>query len=141
MTVSQIINQTLWHELRETINKAYAADQSEDGQCLRDYAQNVSWSDALVNLLDREVANEKQHRKGRPTVAGFGPYVAAKLILFNNIVTGAKMADCPRATAFLVLRQTAVEAEVIGWLIRKHLDPAWVKAVESYDYAKLMQAA
>lgn len=140
MTTSQIINQTLWNELREAINKTYELDKSDDSQCLRDYAENISWSDALAELVGRETANERQHRSNRPSVPGFSCGTAARLILMNNVAKGARMDSMPSAMAFLVLRQTAVEAEVIGWLIRKHLDPNWIAAVENLDYAKLMAA-
>jgi hypothetical protein len=146
MTTSQIINQTLWNELRESINKAYAAPAERGSQdeheraCLRDYAENISWSDALSALAGRETANERQHRSNRPSVPGFSCSTAAKLILMTNVAQGAKAEAMPSATAFLVLRQTAVEAQVIGWLIRKHLDAKWIEAVENLDYAKLMAA-
>jgi hypothetical protein len=148
MTTTQIINNTLWRELRKSINRAYADCSKEsltqrlrdDLTCLRDYAENISWSDALEQLLERETLAEKQHR-GTRSVVGFSAGTAARLILMQNVVKGANMTKEPRATEFLVLRQTAVEAEVIGWIMGAWLDPNWIKAVESYDYAKLMKDA
>lgn len=142
MTASQIINQTLWSEMRQAINNAYAsAGDNQDLQCLRDYAEDISWSDDLQKLLDHETANEREHRRNRPSIPGFGCSTAARLIIMRNVSDGSKMEALPKATAFLVLRKTAVEAEVIGFLIREYLAPEWHKAVNSYDYAKLMAAA
>jgi len=144
MTSSQVINRTLWREFRDAINKAYAehgsdASSTNDFACLRDYAENISWSDSLGRLLDRETQNERQHRSNRPLVPGFSPATAARLILMENARKGTEMTDVPRSTAFLVLRQTAVEAEILGWIVRDYLPEPWRKAVASYDYAELMK--
>ena len=139
LTNTQIIS-NLWQELRQAINKAYAANTgTDDLGCLRDYTENISWPDSLAALLGRETANERQHRSNRPAVPSFGANAAAKLILMHNVAAGAKMTEMPKATAFLVMRQTAVEAEVIGWLIRTYLDLGWLDAVERLDYAELMK--
>lgn len=143
MTNTQIIR-NLWQEMRDAINQTYALsslDKSGDRACLRDYAENVSWSDDLQKLLHTEMANEREHRKGRPMVPGFGVGTAARLVLMTNVVKGSQMLELPRSTAFLVLRKTAVEAEVIGFLIKDQLAEAWVKAIESFDYAELMKAS
>ena len=143
MTNTQVIN-NLWQELRQAINKTYQdrpdPENNNDADCLRDYAENISWSDDLAALLGRETANERQHRSNRLSVPGFSAQTAAKLILMDNALRGAEMTEMPKATAFLVLRQTAVEAEVIGFLIKGNLWPAWRKTVKSYDYADLMKA-
>lgn len=148
MTNTQIIN-NLWQEFREAINQTYRSNDAtcrtggfnDDINCLRDYAEDVSWTDDLAALLGRETANERQHRSNRPQVIGFSAGTAAKLILMTNACKGAELTELPRATAFLVLRQTAVEAEVIGWLCRERLVEPWRRAVKSFDYAKLMQAS
>src|SRR4051812_33833466 len=129
MNNTQLINK-LWKEFRNAINVTYAVGartKNDDLQCLRDYAENISWSDDLAALLGRETANERQHRRNRPAVAGFSNETAAKLILMGNVAKGAMMAEMPKATAFLVLRQTAVEAEVIGFLCRHALTGEWCK--------------
>jgi hypothetical protein len=132
----------LWDELRGTINKAYAAaGDNEDLQALRDYAENVSWSDDLAALLGRETANERQHRRNRPTVPGFSAGTAAQCILMNNVRMGAEGDEMPSAVKFLVCRQTAIEAEVIGFLIRDYLSPEWCAAVNTLDYSELMKAS
>lgn len=140
---------TLWREMREAINKTYEtasknssfATQSTDATCLRDYAENISWSDDLAGLLGRESANERQHRSNRPSVPGFSVETASKLILMNNMLDGTVCAEMPSATTFLIFRKTAAEARVIGFLIREQLTPEWRDAVASMDYAKLMQSA
>jgi hypothetical protein len=141
MNTKQQIN-SLWKQFREAINSAYAeADKSRDenGICLRDYAEDISWSDNLSSLLDRETANERQHRSNRPSIPGFSAETAAKLILLGQASTGAQLKALPQSTAFLVFRQSAVEAQVIGFLARKYLPMEWRSAVNELDYAKLMQ--
>jgi hypothetical protein len=131
-----------WQEFRQAINSAYAErdkKRDENGICLRDYAENISWSDNLATLLDRETANERQHRSNRPSIPGFSAETAAKLILLGQASTGAQLKALPQSTAFLVFRQSAVEAQVIGFLARKHLPMEWRTAVKALDYAKLMQ--
>lgn len=135
---------TLWEDFRAAINAAYAEaekSRNDDGLCLRDYAENISWSDALRDLLARETANERQHRSTRPSVAGFSAETAAKLILMHQAGTGAVASEMPRATAFLVFRQSAVEAQVLGFIVNKHLSVDWRVALAELDYAKLMQPA
>ena len=134
----------LWDEFRVAINTAYAEaeksrEHEDDGRCLRDYAENITWSDNLAALLGRETANERRHRTNRPSIKGFSKETAAKLILMNNAKDGAKMAELPKSTYFLVFRQTAVEAEVIGFLARKYLLTTWRDAVVALDYAELMK--
>lgn len=146
MTTKSEIN-TLWQEFRQAINTTYANGQThsisdrpeDDATCLRDYAENISWSDDLAALLGRESAEERRHRASRPSVAGFSIETAAKLLIMENARTGAEMPEMPRATAFLVLRQTAVEAEVIGYLVREQLTEAWKSQVKALDYSKLMK--
>jgi len=133
----------LWNEMRKAINQAYAiADKArdDDGTCLRDYAENISWSDSLSALLGRESAAERQHRSNRPSVLGFSIETAAKLILMEQMKNGAEAENMPRATAFLVFRKTAIEAQVIGYLIHRQLTKEWCEAVSSLDYAELMKA-
>jgi hypothetical protein len=84
----------LWEQFRTAINKAYAeADKSHDeyGTCLRDYAENISWSDDLAGLLGRETANERQHRNNRPSVPGFSTETAAKVLIMSAANRGSKM--------------------------------------------------
>jgi hypothetical protein len=134
----------LWDGFREAINSAYAeADKTrnEDGICLRDYVEDISWSNNLANLLAREVVNEKRHRSNRPSIPGFSPETAAKLILMNQAADGAIKKQLPLSTAFLVFCQTAVEAQVIGFLTKRHLSQDWYTHLGTLDYAKLMQAA
>jgi hypothetical protein len=141
MSTKQTVN-NLWQDFRKAINSAYAeADKSrnEDGICLRDYAENISWSDNLSTLLDREIANERRYRSNRPSVPGFSAETAAKLILLGQASHGAQLKALPQSTAFLVFRQSAVEAQVIGFLVRKYLPMEWRTAVKALDYAKLMQ--
>jgi hypothetical protein len=133
---------TLWDGFRTAIDAAYKeADKKRDdnGTCLRDYAQNISWSDALAGLLSRETANERQHRRNEPPVPSFSPETAAKLILMNQAHDGARLRTMPRATEFLVFRQSAAEARVIGFLAKRFLPMGWREAIAGLDYSKLMQ--
>ena len=76
----------------------------------------------------------------RPSVPSFSVGTAAKLLVMENARKGAAMDEMPKACAFLVLRKTAVESEVIGFLARKHLSAEWQAAVNGLDYAELMKA-
>jgi hypothetical protein len=133
----------LWSQFRASINAAYAEASKaneEDGICLRDYAENISWSDDLAGLLGRESAEERRHRSNRPSLPTFSVDTAAKLLIMENARKGAEMSEMPRASAFLVLRKTAVESEVIGYIARKHLSAEWREAIRKLDYAELMKA-
>lgn len=138
-TTKQKVN-TLWEEFRKAINATYHDGQAtvEDCSCLRDYVEELSWHDDLAKLLGRETANERQHRRGEQTPSDFSVDTASKLILMNCASKGAKRDAMPKASEFLVFRQTAVEAEVIGWLVRDHLDAVWHEELAKMDYAKLM---
>lgn len=128
-----------WQELRRAINAAWRTAKDER-TCLRDYAENISMTDAMASLLGRETANERQHRRNHPSPKGFSVDAAAKLILMNNVVDGIKRGELPASTMFLELRQTAVEAQVIGYLVRDKIHPSWIASIELMDYAKLMQS-
>ncbi len=132
-----------WAEFRRAIDKTYheATPGMGDGQALHDYVEDMSYSDDLSALLGRETANERQHRHNRPSPAGFSVGSAAMLILMRMAADGSELTEMPKASKFLTCRQTAVEAEVIGYLCRKNLSLAWREAVRVLDYAKLMQAA
>jgi hypothetical protein len=132
----------LWNQFRESINLAYADaenENSDDKRCLRDYAENISWSDSLNALLAREIENERQHRRNRPAVSGFSAETAAKLILMQQAKDGATALKIPNATSFLIFRQSAVESQVIGFIIKKYLTAEWRAELVELDYPKLMQ--
>ena len=139
MNTTQRIN-ALWDSLRDAIDQTYrTADVGNDvAGVLRDYARDISWHDDLRELLDRETANERQHRRDRPAVKDFSAKTAAQLLLMRNVVDGSEMRDCPPATDFLRYRKTVVEAQVLGWLIRANVADEWTAAVREFDYAKLM---
>jgi hypothetical protein len=133
---------TLWEDFRFAINAAYAESvktRDEELACLRDYAENISWSDNLARLLGREAAEERRHRSGRPAIKDFSIDSAAKLMIMHFAEQGAGMAELPKATGFLVYRQTAIESEVIGFLARVCLAQEWRESVKSLDYAELMK--
>jgi hypothetical protein len=137
----------LWDEMRTAINQTYGTGQTyaitdqtkDDVTCLRDYAENISWNDSLSGLLGRESAEERRHRSDRPSISGFSVETASKLILMGQVQHGAELKEMPRATAFLVFRKTAIEAQVIGYLIRGQLPKEWRETVSSLDYAELMK--
>ena len=137
MNTKQTID-SLWQELRNAINHAYKTEQ--DGKytkaALHDYAEDIGWTDAMSALLGRETANERRHRSNRPSVAGFSNESAAKLILMHNALEGADKDSLPPATDFLICRQTAIEAQVVGFLARVFLPLEWRQAVKALDYAK-----
>jgi hypothetical protein len=143
MSTAHKIN-TLWEQFRAAIDATYAdglsrGDVDSEAHALRDYAQYISCHDDLAALLGREAANERQHRRNSPhPIHKFTVGSAAKLILMQQASHGSKLSAMPPATLFLVARQTAVEAELIGYLCREHLTEGWRKELGSLDYAKLM---
>jgi len=44
-------------------------------------------------------------------------------------------------TVIFVWRQTAAEAQVVGFLSQRHLSEEWREHVKALDYAELMKAA
>jgi hypothetical protein len=147
LNTHQSINQ-IWEHFRDAIDAAYAASQSKefsgsayaDSSCLRDYARNISWSDACEKLLATETANERQHRQSR-TVRGFSSQDAARLIICNNVLRGAELTEMPSALTFITFRPSAAEANLLGYLIREHLASGWKSAVQSLDYSECMKSS
>src|SRR5258707_9640752 len=143
-TTHQHINQ-LWEQFRDAVDTAYAESQTknfsgsahDESSCLRDYARNISWSDAVEKLLATETANERQHRQTR-TVRGFSSQDAAKLIICGNVLRGSELETIPSALTFITFRPTAAEANLIGYLIRAHVTPEWTQSVQSMDYSECM---
>jgi hypothetical protein len=133
---------TLWEQFRDAIDATYKAQSpaNDTSAVLRDYARDISWTDALKTLIQTEIANERQHRRNRPAPKGFSAYTAAKLLLMTNVVTGAQLTNLPPVTDFLVYRKTAVEAQVLGFLVKSKLTPEWEKQVQALDYSVLMKA-
>jgi len=141
MNVKREVNR-LWEEFRQAINTAYAdanKRNDEDGICLKDFAENISWHDGLAELLACESVNEKRHRSNRPSIPGFSVDTAAKLILMSNVADGSRLLDMPKATIFLLLRKTAAESIVLGFLSRHFVTTEWRDAVAALDYAQLMK--
>ncbi len=136
----------LWNQFRLSIDAADAdgkklnsADGHAECNALHDYTSDRNWR--LFNLLGRESANERQHR-GVPYY-GRGAQLsvrdAAMLNLMAQASLGAWRGVMPSAHLFLTMRPTAIEAEVIGYLCRKHLSHEWREALGVLDYSKLMQ--
>jgi hypothetical protein len=133
----------LWDGMRTAIDAAYAIankGRDEQGTALRDYATDIHWCDATKELLRAETANERQHRRNE-TVRGFSAVSGAKLILLGQVASGARKDGLPDATNFLHFRITAMQAQVIGYLIRVQLTPQWFDDLAKLDYPKLMQEA
>ena len=129
---------TLWETMRDALDKAYSvanAGRDDQGTALRDYARDIHWHDAMDALLREETANEKQHRRGFSAESG------AKLILLGQVAKGAKAQSLPDVTGFLHFRITAMQAQVIGFLIRAQLPVDWFTELAKLDYPKLMQEA
>lgn len=129
----------MWQGLREIINETYQNNESrEERLALRDYAENISWSDDLEKLLREETANEKQHR-GTRSVRGFSSQDAAKLVLCGNVLSGSRLKQIPSALTFITYRKSAAEANLIGWIVKEFITPEWLALVESKDYGQLMK--
>jgi hypothetical protein len=133
----------LWEVMRDALDKSYSianASRDEQGTALRDYARDIAWYDGLRDLLSRETANERQHRHGE-SLRGFSAESGAKLILLGQVATGARAKALPDVTGFLHFRITAMQAQVIGFLIRKHLPVSFFDALAYLDYPQIMMEA
>lgn len=149
MSTASKVNK-LWEEFRDAIDASYAdgqkngkfsGDAHAEVNCLRDYARDISWHDDLAGLVGRETANERQHRRNEISPRDFSVGTAAKLILMNQASFGSTLPAMPPATLFLTARQSAAEAEVIGYLCREHITAEWRAELATLDYAKIMAAA
>lgn len=140
----------LWEQFQDAISEAYAASNEaykagnyhDPRQCLKDYAKDIGWTDALARLLGKETAHERRHRSGRPYEArpsDFPLVSAAKLLLMENAKNGANLSEMPPATIFITYRDSAAEAWLVGWLARGFLSKQWRERVAALDYAKLMK--
>lgn len=131
----------LWEQFEDAISEAYKEKQYDQFVgCLRDYARDQSMHHALERLLGRETAHERRHRRGAPYLPSSFPIgSAAKLLIMEAAKNGAESKRMPDATIFLVWRDSAAEAHLVGYLARAHLSQTWRDAVKALDYAKLMK--
>jgi hypothetical protein len=150
MSKQQQINK-LWREFETSLEKCYTDAQSEARErqeyrndyrdCLRDYAK-ASWNDALAKLVGAEASHERKYRGSNhsPIPAWFTVNIATKLLIMNNAADGTKLETMPEATIFLIMRDTAAEAVLIGWLARGYLSEQWKVEVKKLDYAELIKS-
>lgn len=137
----------LWRQFRTAIDAAYqAADHHDPAAALRDYAENHSMVDKLDRLLEETTREERDHRRhdgmyGRPVRRPVTMPHAAKILILHAAGDGAAATPekAPRITDWLQYRRTYVEAHIVGYLIRRHVDPAWVVACQALDYAAVMK--
>lgn len=136
----------LWNAFQNAIDLANAdglklnnADGHAECNALRDYTRDRNWR--MSNLLGRETANERKHRSTTISPKDFTVGDAAKLQIMQWAAFAQELDSLPSAHLFLTMRPTAVEAEVIGFLCRKHLNDTWRERLAELDYAKLMQAS
>lgn len=138
------INQ-LWRQFQQAIDAAdadgrgFSADGHAEVNALHDYTTERGWR--LANLVGRESANERQHRKTSTAPVSFTVAAAARVHIMNNAAWGATRDMQLPAHCFLTMRQTAAEAVVIGFLVRKELTEEWIAAVGKLDYSELMQVS
>lgn len=133
-----IDNSFLTGERRDNGSRV-SVEYDDERSALRDYVRNQSWFDKWDDLIERETRHERRHRRGAP--AGwrfkFGAKHGARIVMLNNIGSGAALDQEPHATAFISMRDTAAEATLIGYLARVELrrDPELLAALELLDYA------
>jgi len=142
MTIHRQITD-LWADFQDYIadydSRSTSADGHAESNALHDYSTTrTPWR--LANLVGRETASERQHR-GVTSVPGFSVGDAAKLHIMSNAMWGASFSSLPPSHLYLTMRQTAVEAVVIGYLLRDDLTVEWKDRVASLDYSELMQEA
>ena len=134
----------LWREFEQFFTAAYndKAGDSEERAALRDYTPNQTWHNELEALVEAEVKNERQHRRGAPAnfKAPISAYTAAKLLIMNAAADGAQQEKMPSALLFITWRRTSAEANLLGYLIRRQVQVSWIAAVKTQDYAEIMNA-
>jgi hypothetical protein len=95
----------------------------------------------LATLLQAEIANEKQHRRGYNSE--FEPQLtvneAAKVIILANVARGASMESAPEISLFLTIRPAAAEAIAIGWYLRADLPKLLISECKALNYADMMR--
>jgi cell fate (sporulation/competence/biofilm development) regulator YlbF (YheA/YmcA/DUF963 family) len=131
----------LWMEMRGVITQVYMEGKELNNpelDALRDYAEDISMHDDLNALMQREVVLERQHRRGLEGRTTFTLEDAARLLIMNQVVCGTNLESMPPATIFLTMKQTAAEAQTIGYLIRNKLSNEWRNEVNQLDYGELI---
>jgi hypothetical protein len=132
---------------RDAIDAAYAAAEAiaegcNDGAArqLYDYARDKGHTDKFERMIDREKANERDHRRfGASFTRGAAEYgisvaQAATVLVLGNIGDGAKRTEPVTAEQFMTLRPGCAEAMQIGYLARVQLAPL-VDQLCALDYA------
>jgi len=114
------------------------ADGHAQCNALHDYTKDRNWR--MANLLRRETANERQHRRGGNNPVSFSVSDAAKLQIMQWAAFAADLNVMPSAHLFLTMRPTAVEAEVVGFLCRAWLNKSWRDELATLDYTELMHS-
>lgn len=129
----------LWEQLRDAIDAAYT-DSNHPGSTshagnLRAFARNQEWNDRTDRLLEREIAHERQHRKGHPGPIAFPIRTAAQVLILHNVANHRDL----DAIDSLTIRDTAFEASVVAGLIRPFLSESWIGECMALDYARFME--
>jgi hypothetical protein len=133
----------LWGQLQATCTRAAASEQSKDQSAIRDALRDYAGEDGkrMLDLLAREIQHEKGHRRftsytnqGYPLSARTG----AMLLICENTARGTDNANMPPATNFIIWRDTAAEAWLLGFMLRGYLSPEWIKRAKALDYSAIM---
>lgn len=115
---------------------------TDDARAIRDYVRNMSWSDKFDDLIDREAAHERRHRKGAP--AGFRYPISVKqsasIIVLHQFGNGSALEAMPPATLYNSCRDTAAEAIVLGYLARAQVTPELRAQLDALDYAAAVRS-
>src|SRR5678815_3920307 len=102
MTTSQrLLKATVdrhWSELMQAITQAQR-DKALPENFPRDYIANTTWTDGWRDLLAREVADERRHRKFAPDGYRYtyGVTDAARLMILKFVAEGARLEAMPTA--------------------------------------------
>jgi hypothetical protein len=103
------------------------------------------FKDVAEYLLDKNLAAERQHRKGAPYGIRHGLTVndAAKLFTVSHLLEGWAEPDKWTVDAILSIRNEVLYAQAYGKRFHKELEPwarKWAEPIKSVDYAVLMKA-
>jgi hypothetical protein len=143
--------ETLERQVRDAIDASYLTGEKypsggrvcvphdDPRSDLRDYVRNQTWCDKFDALIDRETKHERGHRRGAPNGwrFKFGAKHGARIVMLSQLGQGAQRTEAPAAASFITWRDTAAEAQLIGWLARVELAkvPGLLDALALLDYA------
>ena len=129
--------------VRDAIDASYRTSLPADDprRFLRDYVRDMDPRDKWEDLIAREMAHERAHRRFCAPEGFTHPLTvrqAATILVLGYVGDGARRDTPVPAEQFLQGRQSAHEAVVVGWLAREALrrHAGLIGSLDLLDYAE-----